>query len=948
MSLRLKMELLLLGVVVGVVVLGYSFERWVVLPRFLPQEKEIAADSMQGALDVVSAELLRIEGICSELAASDETLRFVEGRFAGLTSGQAYLPSPTSADLDFLYVLDGNGRILAEVFSSRIDKSALTTLLGQENARPETHRLIDYETINDRKTGLIPFGNRPLLISSQPIISWEAESGIAGVIVGGRLFDESLVQRIENRLAGSVLALPDVEMADGPARRGFEPLRYSDGTNVRVAGPERFEVYSVLRGFGGEPVLWIQATTPRRFAPMLTSALNQNLLVQLVIVLMGFGLLMYALRKIIIAPLAKLHEHATSISHAEDLSTRLELHRNDEIGHVAQEFNRMVERLQGDMSARRHTEKALRESEERYALAVEGSNEGLWDWDLKTNRVYYSPRWKAQLGYDEVELADTPNAWMNLIHPEDLTRFKAALKAHMVGSTGHFEVEYRLKHKDDTYIWVLARGLAVADSLGEKVRMAGSQSDITARKRAEEQLTHRALHDPLTDLPNRALLLDRLEQAIRYKERNPDTHFAVLFLDLDHFKMINDSMGHVVGDQLLMSFTKKLQKHLRGGDTICRATSTLARFGGDEFVVLLEETQSEEDAVVVAQRIQELLGDAFHLGEHEVYTTASIGIAVDSEHGVKPEEYLRNADTAMYQAKAQGRACHVVYDDTMREQVVGRMQIETDLRHALNRNELEVFYQPIVDLRSQAIDSFEALLRWRHPGRGFIPPSEFIPVAEEMGLIMEIGRWVLHQACSQTMHWRQEMPDAGDLAVSINVSVRQFSDPLFIRAVEKALKESQLPPQALKLEITESVIMENVDLVTETLDRLRSLGLRLSLDDFGTGYSSLSYLHRFPMNILKIDQSFIRNLLDGRGNYQLVRTILMMAENFDMTTIAEGIENSRQIEELRGMGCHQGQGYYFSPPVDAADATGLLRDNLRAQEAQTPHRETAPTVVGRA
>lgn len=945
MSLRLKMELLLLGVVVGVVVLGYSFERWVVLPRFLPQEKVIAADTMGSALEVVNAELLRIESVCSELAARDETLRFVEGRS---TEGPDFLPSPTSADLDFLYVFDENGRILGEVFSSRIDKSGLNALLAQEETRPATHRLTHYETINDRKTGIMSLGERLLLLSSQPIVSWEAESGIGGVVLGGRLFDEVIVGRIENRLAGSVLVWSDAENAPADAQAGFKSLLYADGANVLVAGPDRFAVYSLLRGFGGEPVLWIQATTPRRFAPMLTSALNQNLLVQLVIVLMGFALLMYALRSIIIAPLAKLHAHATSISHAEDLTTRLELQRDDEIGQVAQEFNRMVERLQGDMSARRHTEKALRESEERYALAVKGSNEGLWDWDLKTNRVYYSPRWKAQLGYEEKELDDTPNTWLSRIHPEDLARFKAAHKAHMVGSTGHFEVEYRLRHKDDTYIWVLTRGLAIADALGEKVRMAGSQSDITARKRAEEQLTHRALHDPLTDLPNRALLLDRLEQAIRYKERNPDSHFAVLFLDLDHFKMINDSMGHVVGDQLLMSFTKKLQKHLRGGDTISRATSTLARFDGDEFVVLLEETQSEEDAVVVAQRIQELLAEAFHLGEHEVYTTASIGIAVDSEHGVKPEEYLRNADTAMYQAKAQGRACHVVYDDTMREQVVGRMQIETDLRHALNRSELEVYYQPIVDLKSGAIGSFEALLRWRHPGRGFIPPAEFIPVAEEMGLIMEIGRWVLHQACSQTMRWRQELPEAGDLAVSINVSVRQFSDPLFIRAVEKALKETGLPPHALKLEITESVIMENVDLVTETLDKLRSLGLRLSLDDFGTGYSSLSYLHRFPMNILKIDQSFIRNLLDGRGNYQLVRTILMMAENFDMTAIAEGIENQRQIDELREMGCQQGQGYYFSPPVDAPDATVLLRDNLQVLEAETDHPEAVPTGSTRA
>lgn len=928
MSLRAKMEILLvliLGLVVGI---GYLAQQHIVLPSFASKDADAARDDVRRAAAEIRTMVARLDSYCNEWAKNEETLRFIRGDAPLAEGNLTRLPAPGENDVGIVFALDRDGRVVKGEAIDYTTREPITLDTFAGDAWPRTHPLRQIESINDSLRGVVVTNAGPALIAVRPIVSWDADDGIGGTLVLGRLWDDSLFIDVAKVTSGAVRFFDPHDNTVGPEDRAiYDSLLDGATSRVVALGRDHVRVYGVFPALDAGPAFFIRDDVQRAFTPAIRDAIGRGLIVQLLTVLVGFGAAYIGLRTLVINPLTRLINHAEQITKTEDLSNRIELNRRDEFGTLGREFNRMVERLDGDISARKHAERQLRESEERYALAVRGANEGLWDWNLKTNKMYYSPRWKSLLGYAEEEVAASPEAWFNLIHPEDLSKVKAGLDAHLAGQTAHFESEHRMLHRDQSYVWMLARGLAVENVSGERARMAGSLADVNARKRAEEQLTHKALHDTLTDLPNRALLVERLRQAIRMRERYSDYLFAVIFLDLDRFKVINDSLGHVIGDQLLMAFAKKVNRCVRTTDLVSRFSGTVARFGGDEFVVLLEGLADLQDATIVAERIQTMLQTPFAIDEHEVYTTASIGIAPCVEAVVEPDEFLRNADTAMYYAKNQGRACHVVFDETMHERALGRMRLETDLRHCLERNELAVHYQPIVSLETGKISAFEALVRWHHPTRGTIPPVEFVPVAEEMGLIVEIGQWVLREACTQAVTWQRKYVHAADLSISVNVSVRQFSDPEFVASVREVIEQTGIHPARLKLEITESVIMENVELVRDTLQELRDLRLKLSLDDFGTGYSSLSYLHRFPMNVLKIDQSFIRNLNHGRENYQLVRTILMMAHNFDMSAIAEGVEELEQISHLRELACEDGQGYYFSRPLTPDDADALLAGN---------------------
>jgi diguanylate cyclase (GGDEF)-like protein len=463
---------------------------------------------------------------------------------------------------------------------------------------------------------------------------------------------------------------------------------------------------------------------------------------------------------------------------------------------------------------------------------------------------------------------------------------------------------------------MLARGSAIRDERGYAYRMAGSQTDVTVRREAEEQLVRDALHDSLTGLANRTLFIDRLERSISRISRDGDHKFAVLFLDLDRFKGINDSLGHEAGDQLLIAFARRLGACLRPSDTA-------ARLGGDEFTILLEEPRDPYNATNVAQRILESLKDPFNLGNHEVYVTASIGIASSSVGYARPQDVLRDADTAMYRAKAKGKSRYEVFDPAMHARAVKLLKVENDLRRAIDRSEFEIFYQPIVSIDTNRIRAFEALIRWRHPELGLVSPNEFIPVAEETGLILPIGRWVLFQACKQAAEWNAAMPES-PVDINVNLSGKQFSQPDLHEQVIEALEKSGLPARHLILEITESVVMENPEATVATLHRLKALGLQLNIDDFGTGYSSLAYLQRFPVDTMKIDRSFVARVSQSAENCEIVRTIVHLAHSLNMKVTAEGIENAEQLSHLKGLKCENAQGYLFSRPLDAAGAYELL------------------------
>ena len=605
----------------------------------------------------------------------------------------------------------------------------------------------------------------------------------------------------------------------------------------------------------------------------------------------------------------------TARSESEDVVKALELGANDYVTKPV-DFPVALARVRTHMSHLR-AEEALRVSEERYALAARGANDGLWDWNLRDKTIYFSSRWKSMLGYDDTEIGDGPQEWFDRVHEADRAKVTRGISEHLDGLTPHLEVEARMLHKDGVFRWMLTRGLMVRDDSGTPLRMAGSQTDITEGKVA----------DPMTGLPNRLLFIDRLSRLIASSRRHSDALFAVLFLDLDGFKLINDSLGHAVGDKLLIGLANRLEESLRRTDTVTRLDEsfTIARLGGDEFAIILSDLKDAADATRVAERLLKELSQPFHIDGKELFSSMSIGIALSTLANEHPEDYLRDADTAMYRAKALGKCRYVVFDANMRDLITRRLEVENDLRRALERQEFRNYYQPIVSLETGTIVGFEALLRWQHPTRGLLEPIEFIPVAEENGMIRDLGWWALSEACHHIAAWRTLHDSFASLSMSVNLSVKQFVDPNFGSKLEVLLRECNLPQGTLKLELTETSIMSDSTAAVTLLSQLKALGVRLAIDDFGTGYSSLSYLHRFPLDTLKIDRSFTDAMRVGeRDESMIARTIMPLAQHLGLDVVAEGVETMEQADLLRQLNCKYAQGFFFSRPVTAESIERML------------------------
>ena len=578
--------------------------------------------------------------------------------------------------------------------------------------------------------------------------------------------------------------------------------------------------------------------------------------------------------------------------------------------------------MQFEIKERTRIQEALKQSEERYALAARGANDGLWDWNLTTNEIYFSSRWKSMLGFQDDQIGNSMQEWFRRVHPDDISKLKKDISDHLNDATPHFENEHRLLNKEEVYLWMLSRGLAVRDSEGIAIRMAGSLTDITDRKKAEEQLIHSAFYDALTGLPNRALFTDRLQMAFAYNKRHKDHLFAVLFLDLDRFKNINDSFGHLIGDKLLVLVSERLKTHMRPGDTI-------ARFGGDEFVMLLGDVKEVKDIIYIADRINSILKEPFQLMHHELYISVTTGIAISADEYRQPEEILRDADTAMYNAKSHRKGSYLVFDETMHVNALDLLELEMDFRHALERKEFVMYYQPIVSLESRKIIGFEALVRWNHPHRGLLLPMEFIPLAEETGLIIPLSLWIIRESCNQMRIWQQQFPSDLPLAISVNISPKHLANANFITHITDILDETKLDPEQLALEITESTMLENTDYMVSLFSQLRDLGVKIHIDDFGTGYSSLSYLQRFSVNTVKIDQSFISGLNKNEKDIEIVQSIINMAHNMRLHVIAEGVEQSENLRTLENLKCECAQGFFFSYPLNMQETeTFLANANL--------------------
>lgn len=564
----------------------------------------------------------------------------------------------------------------------------------------------------------------------------------------------------------------------------------------------------------------------------------------------------------------------------------------------------------------------LQESEERYKLAAIGANDGLWDWNYLDSRIYYSQRWKEIVGHGDDEISDSPDEWFNRVHPEDFPKFNKMIEeSKSAKSSDHFECEYRIRHKNETYIWVLSRWATLKDDAGLPLRLVGSQTDVNDRKRMEQQLLYDVLHDSLTKLPNRTLLMDRIAQSLLRLERHSNDKFALIVMDVDNFKRINDTLGHNAGDDLLLEIAKRLRE-------VSRSVDTVARLGGDEFSVILNGLSSNEDLKNCIDRIWTSLTCPVTINGQEINPSFSMGITLveSSSNYEGPEEIHRDADLSLYRAKSRGKSQYAIFDQAMRQDMSKQFEIGNQLRGALERDEIFMNYQPIVNIKTNEVEGFEALMRWKHPRHGLVSPEYFIPLAEESNLILDLGYYGLKTACKQLAEWQKKfhMPN---LFMSVNVSGRQLEHDVFLSQLDDVLVDSEIEPKYLKIEVTENMLITKADRCDWVLKEIKSKGVCLAIDDFGIGYSSLSTLHQFPFDTLKVDRSFVKALDNNNKSSSMIKLIDLLAVSLHMKTVVEGVETQEQLDFIKELNCQYVQGYYFSKPLLADDVTTYLGSN---------------------
>jgi diguanylate cyclase (GGDEF)-like protein/PAS domain S-box-containing protein len=574
------------------------------------------------------------------------------------------------------------------------------------------------------------------------------------------------------------------------------------------------------------------------------------------------------------------------------------------------------QKLSQEIAARVSTQEALLKSEEQFRLSFDLAPIGMAIATLEGKFVQVNQVLSKVLGYTSQELRD--RTWADVTHPDDLPACVFLNHQLHQGEMTNFQIENRYLAKDGSIVYALLNIVLVRDSKGQPLHFLSQFVDISDRKQAEEQLVYNTLHDPLTRLPNRNFLLECLNLALERAKQDADYLFAVLCIDLDRFKVINESLGHHVGDEFLVAVADKLK-------TVVRPTDMVARLDGDEFVILLDPIKDLKDAIHLAEQLCKRLSASIHLAGQEVFASASIGIVLGTVDYDQGAALLRDADIAMYRAKAKSKGCYEVFAQGMYSQVLKRLQLENDLRLALERQEFQVYYQPIVSLHTGYLTGFEALVRWQHRIRGSISPTEFIPIAEESGLIVPLGELVLRTACQQLSVWQQQYPTAASLKIHVNLSVEQLREPDFLAKIDRIISKIGIKGHNLTLELTESMLMDGVEQLLNLLSELKARGIQLSIDDFGTGYSSLSYLHRFPVNHLKIDRSFICYLPEKSEYRAIVETIIALAHQLGISAIAEGLETLSQFRLLQAMGCEEAQGYLFAKPLDRNSAEELLK-----------------------
>ncbi len=988
MSPRIKSSLIVLGILLILLPALLLISNRVILQGFLVLENQDARQRITRANAAIVDDLGQLDSFTADWAARDESYDFLQGLREGYLESSLFPEKVTNLDIQLVVLLDSQKRVAVTRSYEPVNGMTVSgpqdiTRLLAENGVLER---LDHKNKIVVK-GIITVNGLPMLISARAVTPNNPNVLANGYLIFGRLLDQDEITRL-GRLNDLLLDLLPAGDAQLPAdfQTALQGLRTED-TVTRALDDKTMAAYRLLPDITGKPAWILREQNLRLFYQNGQSTLHFFQLA-LVIVSGLFGIIgQSVVERMMISQrnslenlgryravvdqisegIVLLDDSSKTIREANpgfaellgydagtlpgmrlyELTTQGRAEVDADFTGLLDTGARMIgersyRRSDGslvdvevsasrivyggrsvlvvvlrDITARKKAEKALRASEQRYHLATEGANDGLWDWNLATGEIYFSSRWKAMLGYNDGEIGSSPDNWFALVHPDDHDPLRSQLDAHLKGGTGHFQSEHRMRHKDGSYRWMLSRGMAISGEDGQPIRMAGSQTDVTERKQVEEQFRHDAFHDALTGLPNRALFLDRLGQAVERSKRRPDFLFALLFLDFDRFKVINDSLGHTTGDHLLVAGARRLESCLRTMDTI-------ARLGGDEFVILLEYIESPRDATRVAERIQETLRPPFHIDGHDIFISASTGIVLSTVGYDRAEDVLRDADIAMYRSKALGRSRYELFNTSLRSLAMARLEMETQLRHSLERSEFSLYYQPIVSLKDNRITGFETLLRWEHPTLGSVSPDEFIPIAEETGLIVPIGAWVLREACAQMHAWQQKFPGLAPLTINVNMSGRQFTQADLPETIQAILVDTGLDISCLRLEITESVVLEALESTTSLLKRLKNMGVQLEIDDFGTGYSSLSYLQQLPINAIKIDRSFICKMTQDGSNYGIVQAIIAMVHNLGLQVIAEGVEHAEQISLLKTLGCEAAQGFLFHHPMDTAAVEALL------------------------
>ena len=653
---------------------------------------------------------------------------------------------------------------------------------------------------------------------------------------------------------------------------------------------------------------------------------RQSVLKQSVLIALSEILVTFILLSIFGHILSKRLTNMVGVSQAlaeGKLDRRIHDEGMDEIARLARHFNIMASALQQRIDDLQSTTERLKASDERYAMAIRGANDGLWDWDVTHDRVYYSPRFLEMLGHpvntsvsDASPLKAPATLFSTRLHPDEATTFHVRMIEHLKGIRPQFMLEHRIYHEDGSYRWIMTRGVAQRNDQGRAVRMAGSISDIHLRKRVEQQLQHDAMHDGLTSLPNQPLFIEHVRHALAQRERDPNFRFAVLALNLERFHLINDSYSHAAGDHLLCQVADYLGRSLRGGDI-------LARLSADQFAILLHGLSSNDEALETATHLLDLPAFTVLNSQQTLHIRCRIGLAT-SDDGNDAETLLRDADNALQSARRNASSPIQVFQASMYDNVLNRLTLESELRDALMGNKLSLVYQPVIRLFDSSIASFEALARWQHPKQGSIPPNAFIPLAESIDLVHELGMFMLNRVCLDIKKWIKQVGINNVRPVSVNLSARQLSRPGLASELLNTIALHGLAPELLRFEVTESLFTRSGGLATETLQKLRDAKITILIDDFGTGYSALNYLHTLPCDILKLDGSFVNTITTDTRLRAIVRHSISLANDLGMTVIAEGIESDTQSHMLRSIGCDFGQGFLFSKPVSTKEACQLL------------------------